>query len=147
MAFLVSESHFLSNRLLARPSEPGILALRHYCVSIVLGVSNPQPAFFTTTNHSFGPLSLMSFGSGRPPNHRGGRKYDKKTGKELPRTVDKEKAEAAEIFYKRYVAARQHPDYVLLKNQHRERFEGQPPSPTSYSCRSFRGCEMFHWQP
>ena len=35
----------------------------------------------------------------RYANHPGGRKYDKKTGAELPRTEDKEKAAAAAIFY------------------------------------------------
>ena len=56
----------------------------------------------------------------RYANHKGGRKYDKKTGKELPRTADKEKAAAAAIFYERYVTARQHPEYVRLKKQHKE---------------------------
>jgi hypothetical protein len=34
----------------------------------------------------------------RYSNHKGGRKYDSKTGKEPPRTVDQEKAAAAAIF-------------------------------------------------
>ncbi len=51
----------------------------------------------------------------RYANHAGGRKYDKATGKELPRTVNEEKAKAAEVFYERYVAARQHPEYLRLK--------------------------------
>lgn len=50
--------------------------------------------------------------------HKGGRKYDKKTGEELPRTEDPEKAEAAAIFYEQYVNARQHRDYVRQKKQH-----------------------------
>src|ERR1700712_3259229 len=50
----------------------------------------------------------------RYANHKGGRKYDATTGKELPRSVDAEKAEAAAIFYERYVAARQHAEYVRL---------------------------------
>jgi hypothetical protein len=41
-------------------------------------------------------------------NHKGGRKHDKTNGMELPRIEDKQKAEAAAIFYERYVAARQH---------------------------------------
>jgi hypothetical protein len=57
----------------------------------------------------------------RYANHKGGRKYDKQTGEELPRSKDKEKAEAAAIFYTRYVAARQHPQYVRQKNAHRQR--------------------------
>jgi len=55
---------------------------------------------------------------------KGGRKYDKKTGKELPRTEDKEKAAAAAIFYERYVTVRQQALYVRLKKQHRRRYEG-----------------------
>lgn len=59
----------------------------------------------------------------RYANHKGGRKYDKKTGKELPRTEDPVKAAAAAIFYERYVAAREHPPYVQMKKRHRERHE------------------------
>ena len=55
----------------------------------------------------------------RYANHKGGRKYDKKSGELLPRTEDAEKAAAAAIFYERYVAARQHPEYVQLKKQHK----------------------------
>ena len=44
----------------------------------------------------------------RYANHKGGRKYDTKTGHELPRTEVKEKAAAAAVFYERYVTARQH---------------------------------------
>ena len=60
----------------------------------------------------------------RYANHTGGRKYDKKTGDELPRTADPEKAAAAAVFYERYVTARQHPEYVRQKKQHQERYEG-----------------------
>jgi hypothetical protein len=59
----------------------------------------------------------------RYANHKGGRKYDKKSGKELPRTKDNEKAAAAEIFYKRYVAARGQAEYVQQKKRHQERYE------------------------
>jgi hypothetical protein len=59
----------------------------------------------------------------RYTNHKGGRKYDRKTRVELPRTEDAEKAAAATIFYERYVAARRHPAYLRQKKQHRERFE------------------------
>lgn len=59
----------------------------------------------------------------RYANHKGGRKYDKKSGKELPRTEDKEKAEAAAIFYERYVMARQYPSYLQQKEAHRARYE------------------------
>ncbi len=59
----------------------------------------------------------------RYANHRGGRKYQPESGQELPRTHDLVKAEAAAIFYKRYVAARQHPHYLRLKAAHRLRHE------------------------
>lgn len=61
----------------------------------------------------------------RYANHTGGRKYDKKTGDELPRTEDPKKAAAAAIFYERYVAARQHAEYLRQKKQHQERYEGK----------------------
>jgi Domain of unknown function (DUF4385) len=61
----------------------------------------------------------------RYTNHKGGRKYDKKTGEVLPRTEDAEKAAAAAIFYERYVAARQHRKYVRQKQLHREKYEKQ----------------------
>lgn len=61
----------------------------------------------------------------RYANHKGGRKYDRVTGEELPRTVDKEKAAAAAIFYKRYVTARQHSQYVRQKKLHAARFAGK----------------------
>lgn len=59
----------------------------------------------------------------RYSNHKGGRKYDPKTGKELPRTVDREKAAAAAISYDRYVVAREHNVYVRQKTLHKQRFE------------------------
>lgn len=58
----------------------------------------------------------------RYANHKGGRKYDKATGNELPRADDPEKAAAAAIFYERYVTAREHPAYVKMKKQHQERY-------------------------
>ncbi|MCE9566580.1 MAG: DUF4385 domain-containing protein [Planctomycetes bacterium] len=61
----------------------------------------------------------------RYANHKGGRKYDKKTGKQLPRTEDAEKAAAAVVFYERYVTARQHAEYVRQKKLHQERHESQ----------------------
>jgi Domain of unknown function (DUF4385) len=61
----------------------------------------------------------------RYANHKGGRKYDRKTGAELPRTEDADKAAAAAVFYERYVAARQHPEYLRLKNRHQEQHEGR----------------------
>ena len=59
----------------------------------------------------------------RYANHKSGRKYDKKTGEALPRTLDDEKAASAAIFYDRYVTARQHPEYLRQKTQHQQRYE------------------------
>lgn len=59
----------------------------------------------------------------RYANHKGGRKYDKKTGEELPRTEDKEKTASAAIFYEKYVAGREHPRYLRLKKRHQEMYE------------------------
>jgi hypothetical protein len=60
----------------------------------------------------------------RYANHKGGRKYDRRTGDELPRAEDAEKSAAAAVFYERYVAARRHPEYVRLKQAHQEKCEG-----------------------
>jgi hypothetical protein len=59
----------------------------------------------------------------RYANHRGGRKYERKSGNELPRSEDKEKAAAAALFYERYVTARQHAEYLRLKQVHQEQHE------------------------
>lgn len=59
----------------------------------------------------------------RYANHKGGRKYDRKTGEVLPRAEDPEKATAAAVFYERYVAARSHEEYVRQKKAHIERYE------------------------
>ncbi len=48
----------------------------------------------------------------RYANHKGGRKYHKTTGEELPRVIDHEKAEAAAVFYSRYVQAREDAEYL-----------------------------------
>ena len=61
----------------------------------------------------------------RYANHKGGHKYEKTTGAELPRAEDAEKAAAAAIFYERYVAARQHAEYVRQKKRRQERYEGK----------------------
>ena len=37
--------------------------------------------------------------------------------------MDEEKAQAAAVFHERYVAARQHPEYVRQKKLHKERYE------------------------
>lgn len=59
----------------------------------------------------------------RYANHKGGRKYEVKTGRPLPRSEDPVKAEAAAVFYERYVAARQHPVYLRQKKAHQARIE------------------------
>jgi hypothetical protein len=61
----------------------------------------------------------------RYANHRGGRKYDKRTGKLLPRVENRDKAAAAAIFYERYVMAREHPTYVRMKEKHRAEYESR----------------------
>jgi hypothetical protein len=59
----------------------------------------------------------------RYANHKGGRKYDKETGELLPRDLDEVKAEAAAIFYEKYVTAREDPEYLEQKARHLERYE------------------------
>jgi hypothetical protein len=59
----------------------------------------------------------------RYANHKGGRKYDKETGDQLPRVVDGEKAAAAAVFYERYVAALELAAYLRLKEQHLMEYE------------------------
>ncbi len=71
----------------------------------------------------------------RYANYRGGKKYsgpvpEGKKGQSgahgralLPRREDPVKAAAAAIFYKRYVAAREHPEYKRQKALHLERYE------------------------
>lgn len=59
----------------------------------------------------------------RYANRKSGRKYDRKTGAELPRSEDAEKAAAAAIFYERYVTARRHPRYLQQKSEHQQRYE------------------------
>lgn len=72
----------------------------------------------------------------RYTNHKGGRKYitnpqKAKSAKEekrlreegqLPQTYDSEKAEAAAIFYERYVQAREDPEYQRLKKEHQDKY-------------------------
>ena len=75
--------------------------------------------------------------SRRYANHKGGKKYDGPVpmdrkgqsgawGREqLPLNVDPIKAECAAIFYKRYVEAKEDPDYLRMKEEHLERNEGK----------------------
>ncbi len=65
----------------------------------------------------------------RYANHKGGRKYDRQSGQELPRGEDPEKEAAEALFHERYVAARRHPEYVRLKKDHQERYEANPTGP------------------
>jgi hypothetical protein len=58
----------------------------------------------------------------RYTNHKGGRKYDS-IGRELPRSLDEEKAKAAAIFYDRYVTARENRKYLKLKAVHKTKHE------------------------
>ena len=53
--------------------------------------------------------------SRRYANHRSGRKYNRDTGKELPREEDPVKAESARIFREYYDRARSDPEYVARK--------------------------------
>jgi len=71
----------------------------------------------------------------RYANHKGGKKYsgpvpEAKKGQSgahgralLPRQEDPVKAAAAAIFYARYVAAREHPEYLKQRARHLERYE------------------------
>jgi hypothetical protein len=58
----------------------------------------------------------------RYANHKSGRKYDAKSKKQLPRDEDEVKAEAAAIFYERYVEARENPKYREMKRRHEEKY-------------------------
>jgi hypothetical protein len=57
----------------------------------------------------------------RYANHKGGRKYAE-DGTELPRDNDPVKAEAAELFYERYVSVRDDPEYARLRRDWVERY-------------------------
>ncbi len=56
-------------------------------------------------------------------NHHSGRKYDKITGKELPRDfLDSEKSESAQIFYAKWKEAEANPTYKNLKLKWKEQY-------------------------
>lgn len=61
--------------------------------------------------------------SRRYANHKSGRKYAKGTKDVLPTLPDPIKAESAKIFYEKWQQAQQDPDYLNMKQQHRERYE------------------------
>jgi hypothetical protein len=58
----------------------------------------------------------------RYANHTSGRKYDLRTREVRPREGDADKAHAAQIFYARYVEARENEHYRALKQQHLTRY-------------------------
>lgn len=64
--------------------------------------------------------------SRRYANHKSGRKYKAGTRTELPREIDKDKAESARIFYEKWHAARTDKDYIELKKDHQDRHETNP---------------------
>ena len=57
----------------------------------------------------------------RYANHAGGRKYDA-DGREKPRVEDPVKAAAAAVFKYAYDTAREDPEYVRLRDDHRRRY-------------------------
>ncbi|MCM3782515.1 DUF4385 domain-containing protein [Neobacillus mesonae] len=59
----------------------------------------------------------------RYANHKGGRKYSKEDGSVLPYQNDQVKAKAAAIFKSQWEIAKTDPDYVNMKNAHREKYE------------------------
>lgn len=61
----------------------------------------------------------------RYANHRSGRKWNQDRDEILPFEPDPLKAEAAQIFYRRYQEARNDPIYCELMQQHRDRYECQ----------------------
>src|SRR5207253_3011780 len=60
----------------------------------------------------------------RYANHRGGRKYDRKSGQELPRGEDAEKARPRRSSPSATSPPASTPAYVRLKKDQRERYEG-----------------------
>jgi hypothetical protein len=58
----------------------------------------------------------------RYANHRNGRKWNTDRTAVLPAACDPIKAEAAAIFYRRYVQARSDPEYRRLRQAHREQY-------------------------
>jgi hypothetical protein len=63
----------------------------------------------------------------RYANHRGGRKYAADGKTVLPRTHDPVKARAAAVFRAKWLLVRNDPDYLRLKQRHRERYEAARP--------------------
>ncbi|WP_433922209.1 DUF4385 domain-containing protein [Paenibacillus taichungensis] len=61
----------------------------------------------------------------RYTNHKGGRKYSKEDGSILPYQNNKVKAESAAIFKAQWEIAKTDPDYVKMKQKHREKYESE----------------------
>lgn len=69
----------------------------------------------------------------RYANHKSGRKWSPGRTEVLPVEVDPIKAESAQVFYERYLRARNDPDYLRLKEAHKSRTAtgGERPKPDS----------------
>lgn len=61
----------------------------------------------------------------RYANHKGGRKYDPKTGEQLPDVPDAEKAESARVFYPYWRRAVADEGYQAARRRHEERQKRQ----------------------
>ena len=61
--------------------------------------------------------------SRRYANHKSGRKYAKGSKTVLPREEDPIKAESAQIFYKKWQLAKTDPDYLAMRDRHRDSFQ------------------------
>jgi hypothetical protein len=59
----------------------------------------------------------------RYANHKSGRKYDKKTGEELPKEENPVKAESAKVFQKVYYKAKNDKVYQQLLIEHKEKYQ------------------------
>lgn len=64
--------------------------------------------------------------SRRYANHKGGRKYVKGTRTERPRTIDPQKAKAAEVFRAYWQRALKDRRYLTLRRRHEELVSSQP---------------------
>ncbi|MFB9860607.1 DUF4385 domain-containing protein [Salinicoccus siamensis] len=57
----------------------------------------------------------------RYANYKGGRKYDEE-GHVKEREIDSQKAEAAEIFEKKWIKVREDEEYLALKKEHQKKY-------------------------
>ena len=58
----------------------------------------------------------------RYANHKSGRKYDKESGKELPKVEDEVKAESAKVFQEVYYKAKNDEVYQTMLKEHKEKY-------------------------